>query len=161
MLLEKIAHSFELDEDTRISLISFILKGYTFLGMGKDRMTWLAPNGRYVLKFPRWESGIGANNYEARTWKDSLRNPDPDGPVYAPCRLLRNGALMMWAARNLQGGTNGCQSARERGLGGNDYYEEWDNGELPEDFPPWVYDVDCCQVGILRNGRLAAYDYGG
>lgn len=159
-LLREISMAFSLSEDTRIDVISYLLKDYTFLGMGKDRMTWLSPNGRFVLKFPRTPDGIGANAFEARTWKESLRSRSKRGPAYAPCRLLKDGTLLMLAVSDLQGGTDGCDSARAHGLGGVDTYQEWEDGEL-EDLPDWVYEIDCCQVGRLRNGKLVAYDYGG
>lgn len=145
---------FNLSEFVRFTALQEALetKGFTFVGHGKDRFTFLSPNRRYVLKFPRWDSGLWANEREAKLWKETLGRPDLNGIVYAPCRLLKDGILIMWAVTSAYGETYGCSVARKAGL---DYSG---NGD---DLPNWVSSVDCSQVGILHNGKLAAYDYGG
>lgn len=132
------------------------------VGMGKDRITFLSPNKRYVLKFPKDSGGVDCNAWEAKLWRQYKRGPDPDGVYYAPCRLMKNGILMMWAVTELSGGTEGCDAGRSY-LGGKDNYDYELDDNTPKrsaNLPDWVATVDCCQVGYLRNGKLAAYDYG-
>lgn len=161
-MLETILN-FDLSIAIRLEAIQqYLGPKFKCMGMGKDRITFLSPNKRFVLKFPKDESGISANECEAYMWKHNKRGTGPDGIYYAPCRMLKNHILMMWAVTELSGGTEGCDVGRAQ-LGGKDHYDYGMDDGTPtreSNLPEWVASVDCCQVGYLRNGRLAAYDYG-
>jgi hypothetical protein len=131
-------------------------QGLTYLGGGRHRRTYLSPNKRYVLKFPRNTDGVIVNTMEARAWKRCFNQPDGNGQCYAPCRLIKGTVLMMRTVVELFGRTDGCDSARGSGeLDGTDAHDD-DAPELPD----WCDQIDSTQVGYLANGRLVAYDYG-
>jgi hypothetical protein len=138
-------------------------KGFTYLGKGRHRMTYLSPNKRFVLKFPRYKEGVEANRSEAKIWKNHLNgkptkglgaySEHPAGAKYAPCRLLQDCIIMMVAVVESYGETVGDDSARYSGaIGGS--------AEGPDhSLPDWCNEIDACQVGKLASGKLVAYDY--
>jgi hypothetical protein len=103
---------------------------YQLLGVGRNRVAFLLPSGKYVLKVPRNDAGVADNYHEARfggTWN------------YAKCKLVNLCGISCLIMEYL------------------DYepiYEEYDL------LPDWTMSVDCCQVGYNRKGKLLAYDFG-
>lgn len=148
--------NFNLSRESRIEKINSLMKNldFIFLGEGRHRRTFLSPNKRYVLKFPHCVNGLEANQREAAFWKASLTTAAPDGTSYAACRLIQNSIIMMRAVSEMYGGSYACDYARSSGaISGKDLYN--DGKELPN----WAQEIDCGQVGRLRNGKLVAYDY--
>lgn len=134
---------------------------FTFLGQGRDRRTYLSPNKRYVLKFPKDEGGVEANQREASIWKEFGNKPDHGmgGACYAPCRLICGSILMMRAMAKIYGCTYGDEAGRNY-LGGYEVHE--DNSD-ESGLPYWACDpdnTDSYQVGQLPNGKFVVYDYG-
>ena len=125
--------------------------GYTLLGTGRHRRTYISHNRRYVIKFPINEYGMRANVQEAKTYKRHKNKPNYNGVVYAPCRLIQGCIVMMWAMETVFGTTRREIDAGKTGLVKN-------VTDHPM-FPAWAYHIDSSQVGIMRNGRIAAYDY--
>jgi hypothetical protein len=131
-------------------------RGFTYLGKGRHRMTYLSPNRRFVLKFPHNEEGLAANRDEASVYKEALLSKEKDYP-YAPCRLVHNAINLMVAVTEVYGGTEADDRVRDNGiLDGKDFAGDDDMDMLPS----WAHDIDALQVGKLPNGRLVAYDYG-
>lgn len=147
---------FKTSKSYRIGLIDALMaeKGFTFLGEGRHRRTYLSPNKRFVLKFPHCKEGLTANRNESDTWKKHLGKPDLDGTEYAPCRLIQGKIIMMAAMVEVYGGTEGCDYARDIGAvkGEDKFY-------CDDDLPSWAKDIDACQVGMSASGKLVAYDY--
>ena len=75
--------------------------------------------------------GLVDNIAEAYAYNKYRKSPDVNGIVYAPCRLLRNGCLMM-------------------------VYVEYSH---EPDMPKWIGYIDGCQCGRF-NGRAVVYDSG-
>ncbi len=135
-------------------------RGFTFLGEGRSRRTYLSKNKRYVLKF-HLDKYTSANQNEAKTWRQFFgkTNPTYGDCLYAPCRLLDGKVLMMKAMVEVYGGTNGCVTARENGLGGADAFKSSEErSKLPEYISKWS--VDSQQIGKMANGKYVIYDYG-
>jgi hypothetical protein len=128
-------------------------KGFTYLGKGRHRITYLSANKRFVLKFPKFREGVVANRNEAFKWKGFLSNKmvATNGATYAPCRLLQDCIIMMVAVVEAYGETCGDDSARDSGAIGGE--------STPLGLPDWCFGIDSCQVGKLANGKLVAYDY--
>jgi hypothetical protein len=133
--------------------------GFSLLGEGKDRRTYLSRNRKYVLKLPTHLGGVRANRLEAETWKKHFNKSDPErGNIYyAPCRLLWGCVLMMRAMSKVFGITGGDSDARGVYMGGHE-------GSLKDEaLPMWArsYDhIDSFQVGQMPNGKFVVYDYG-
>jgi len=123
--------------------------GYKLIGNGKHRRTYLSPNGRYVLKFPMLASGIRDNKDEHNTWHMFKNRPSKDGVLYAPCRLIKDFVLMMWACSDTCGYSDGC----ERAIGSGTLKR------MSHNIPVWADYIDCQQVGTLLNGKIVAFDY--
>ena len=146
--------NFNLSYATRRRYLDNVMKekGFTFLGTGRHRRTYLSPNKRFVLKFPNYRAGVEANRNEAFKWKGFLNNKAaPHGAKYAPCRLLQDCIIMMVAVVEAYGETCGDDSARDSGAIGGE--------STPLGLPDWCFGIDSCQVGKLANGKLVAYDY--
>ena len=122
------------------------------MGSGGSRITFLMPDEKYVIKFPRYEYGIGVNKDEHRIWHEYKNKPHPRiDVVFAPCRLVYGSLLIMRAVSVLYGDAYADQEGRKVIEG---------YCELPDNAPEWVRRVDCHQVGKLSDGRWVAYDYG-
>jgi hypothetical protein len=106
------------------------------LGTGRHRRTIYIGNG-FVRKFPTCESGERANEHERRMYVESWDTDDYFHQKLAPCRLLKDGSLIMRHVR--------CDFALDF---------DWDS------LPGWTHDIDCQQVGYYK-GRIVAYDYAG
>lgn len=141
---------FNLDKEIRVRYINAVMaaRGFKLLGEGRMRRTYLSPNKRFVLKFPMDASGIGGNQREHLIWHKQKR-ADPNGITYAPCRLINNTLLMMWTCDESFGDSKGCLQAEDRGF----------LKRCSLEAPKWADFIDCRQVGLLRNGKFAAYDY--
>jgi hypothetical protein len=110
-------------------------KGFQYVGAGGSRRTYLSNTGRVVVKVPRCSSGLLDNYAEAKTWKlYHSRNTRLGFPV-APCRMIRNGCLMMVAVAVGQG------------------TRTW---EYINEFNSYILDGD--QSGLYK-GRTVVYDY--
>jgi hypothetical protein len=103
----------------------------TLLGSGYSRACYA--DGRWVIKVPLNDYGLADNSREARLSRRWGRGPDQNGVLYARCRLLKNGWLVM---------------------------ERVDTSVPDEAQPRWADYVDCQQVGLTRAGRIVAYDFG-
>lgn len=105
-------------------------KGFKNVGCGSFRTTF--QRGKIVVKVPRHWDGFDDNIGEAHAYRKYRNNPKPeDGIVFAPCRLLPNGCLMMV------------------------YVEYVDHEELPD----WGQKLDGSQAGEYK-GRIVAFDSG-
>lgn len=147
--------SFEIRRDYIDRLMAKM--NFSYLGKGRHRLTFLSPSKKFVLKFPKFENGLWANQSEARKWKRTFGKPDNNnyGVIYAPCRLIQNTILLMTAVVKVYGETEGCDNARWSGLVGG----VMNDGDA-ESLPRWADNyVDSNQVGLLANGKLVAYDY--
>jgi hypothetical protein len=155
--------NFNLSLLTRKAYLDKLLKekGFTFLGKGRHRMTYLSPNKRFVLKFPKFKEGLLANRSEAKCWKMKVQGKTVSGlyDTYhadiqlAPCRLLHGCIIMMVAVVESYGETCGDDSARDSGAIGGSVHGPG------HDLPEWCNEIDACQVGKLASGKLVAYDY--
>jgi hypothetical protein len=111
-----------------------IAKGYTYLGRGRHRQTYLLPSGKHVIKFPINDEGVGANQREYRKFK----NTKHEG-IFARCRLINvddSACIIMVAVKPLE------------------------NKYCNFDLPYWVDEIDNMQVGFTRRQQLVCYDYG-
>lgn len=158
MFDKKIVTNWDLSVESRLEYIKLIMKdkGFTHLGNGRHRATFLSPNKKFVIKFPHNKYGLEANKKEASLWKKYLGKPDEKGVCYLPCRLIMDTVILMEAVTESYGGTVGCDTARESGaVTGKDLYVKDGEG-----LPAWYIHVDCCQIGLRRNGKIGVYDYG-
>jgi hypothetical protein len=134
--LLEFSSNFNLNFYYRLRKISIILESFDFkyLGSGRHRFVFLSPNKRYVLKFPIDYDGLLANEEEEQVFKSSLTNLISD-IKYAPCRLISNTILMMR------------------------YVEDIFYSRKITELPIWVNEIDSCQVGLTKDGKLVAYDF--
>lgn len=108
--------------------------GFYNVGRGSTRRAFL--RGKIVIKLPLGLDGLVDNGMEWLAWRKYRHNPTPLGLILAPCRLMRNGCLMMPFVDQVN----------------------------TEDQVPWncVLDnewiVDGVQVGRYKD-RVVAYDY--
>lgn len=110
---------------------NLLTRGFTCLGSGSFRTTY--GRGKIVIKVPRHWDGFDDNIGEAYAWRKYRNNPkEEDGIVFAPCRLLPNGCLMMVMVD-----------------------VEPDYQALPK----WASMLDGSQAGYYK-GRVVAYDSG-
>ena len=86
---------------------------------------------RSVIKVPREQDGFEHNIREAYAYRQYRNRSDIVGIIYAPCRLLSNGCLLMSFVSH-----------------------------VPYDMlPNWAGYIDASQVGKFK-GRFVAYDSG-
>lgn len=109
---------------------SLLERGFTCLGSGSFRTTY--GRGKIVIKVPRHWDGFDDNIGEAYAWRKYRNQPSKEGIVFAPCRLLPNGCLMMVLVD-----------------------VEPDYQALPR----WASMLDGAQAGYYK-GRVVAYDSG-
>lgn len=107
--------------------------GYVNIGMGGYRTAFMNNTGPWhsVIKIPRSQDGFDHNIREAYVYRKYRIKPDKHGVMYAPCRLLSNGCLLM----------------------------SFVNYVSSEYLPSWAYDIDGYQVGKFKD-RFVAYDSG-
>ncbi len=103
-------------------------KGFSYVSSGSFRQVYQC--GDKVIKVPRYHDGLIDNMVEARAYKKYHSTPTPEGLVLAPCRLLKNGCLMMV------------------------FVQRWDLFERPD----WSDKIDGGQVGLYK-GKYVAFDY--
>lgn len=101
---------------------------FRYIGNGCNRTVYIRKN--VVIKIPLHSYGLCDNIKEAYCYKKYRNNPGPNGEVYAPCRLLPNGCLMMVYVKYIPYG---------------------------DDLPDWTRWIDCGQCGSYK-GRIVAYD---
>lgn len=122
----------EFDEDYYQEFETQLLKkGFKHLGTGAFRRTF--GRGKIVIKIPYNDAGFQDNITEAYAYRTFRNEADPKTEaVFAPCRLLPNGCLMMV------------------------YIEyAWSEG-----MPRWTHYIDGGQCGFYKD-RVVAYDSGG
>lgn len=125
----------EEEEDRRNTLdMEMKERGFTYIGAGRQRRTYMSKSGKYVLKFPRSISGALANIEEAWMYHIGERM---DGNI-ARCRLILFKGMYCVMMEAVQ------------------YVDSHMNLRTG---PYWLYEVDCLQVGYTRKGKLVAYDY--
>jgi hypothetical protein len=120
------------NENARISNNSYTIGGsigsnWSYLGQGRHRRVY--KRGNVVLKIPLNLAGLEANIMEREIFLNR-RNED----IFAPCRMLRNGCLMMRAL--------------------DDIFIRLDL------HPSWARAlIDGPQIGLDKNGKVMIYDY--
>ena len=115
--------------DTEKVIDSLKKRGYTYLGSGRNRDTYLSNNKKWVVKVPRNEAGYFNNFSESDVYCSRgfyYINP-------ARCKLL--GSLLVME------------------------YVEPINVFKMKDYPRWADCVDGGQVGLSRSGKIVAYDF--
>lgn len=125
-----------------------VRQGWKPIGAGRHRVTFHKENSNVVIKVPvlryskKWMCRFtptpkDANIQEALLYRNNRNGPDPrTGAIYAPCRLLSNGCLMMRYVKPLNYHSPVYQAAR------------------------WIKNLwDGDQVGRDKNGIVMAYDY--
>ncbi len=103
--------------------------GWTYIGVGSFRQAFRRKDT--VIKVPRNHEGFEDNITEAYAYRKYRNNPGKHGIIYAPCRLLPSGCLMMPFVQR----------------------ESW------EKLPDWAQGIDGGQAGY-HKGRLVGYDTG-
>lgn len=103
--------------------------GFKYMGHGMYRKAYC--RGKVVVKVPKGHCGLVDNALEVHNWRLFRNKPNEHGIVFAPCRLIDNGCLMMVKVHE----------------------DRIDRIDLPD----WANDIDGKQVGFYR-GRLVAYD---
>lgn len=104
--------------------------GFHYLNSGSFRDAY-ARKG-VVVKVPSNTEGLRHNIFEAYIYRKFRKTPTSKGALFAPCRLLGNGCLMMVTV---------------------EFYPE---GKPKPEWSDWI---DHEQVGFY-NGRWVAYDFG-
>lgn len=105
------------------------------IGWGRNRRGYLGKRKRWVIKIPKNDLGFLDNWHEDATYRDSPRGESCNGIVYARCRNFpKLGILVM-------------EYVNEYALRGADR-------------PYWSGLIDCGQIGLARDGRAKAFDYG-
>lgn len=121
-----------INESRKIYNNSFVIKGslgsdWKYVGSGRHRTVY--KRGNVVLKIPQSLNALEDNIIEREIFINSRGNK-----IFAPCRLLSNGCLMMRALEDLYG---------SRKL-----------------HPHWAMAlVDGPQIGRDQNGKIMIYDY--
>lgn len=130
---------------------------FKFIASGHTRRVFRSPNKRFVLKFPLTKHGVYCSQQEAKYYNKYKKDSSSfmDGMHLAPCRLIQDTVLMMWAVHTTFSGaadndlSGGCEHAIDHGL----IKQSMEGG------PEWIRRLDCSQAGILANGKVVAYDY--
>jgi hypothetical protein len=112
---------------------SLVEQGFESVGTGSYRETFAKSMGRQksVIKVPCSGEGLNHNVREAFVYRKYRNRGDSRGVVYAPCRLLPSGCLLM----------------------------TWVDTTWSSATAPWAYLIDGYQVGFIR-GRVVAFDSG-
>jgi hypothetical protein len=108
----------------------FAEAGFQRLGAGRNRIVFLSPSGRNVVKVPINDWGISNNTTEALYWRERDQKTVP----LARCRIFCDGLLLAMETV--------------------DTLSRWTYADLP-----WAVQIDCGQVGRNRKGQFVAYDY--
>jgi hypothetical protein len=109
-----------------------LLQQFIFLGEGRGRLVYKHKN--WVIKIPKDDWGLGDNYHEATVSKIYKNRPNGNGVYFAKCKITPCGLLVM---------------------------EYVDTTSINyKTLPEWTGFVDCNQVGLTKDGRLVAYDYG-
>lgn len=114
----------------------------TLIGEGKHRRVFKTRSNKFVIKFPMNSNGLKANQYEADNYKLYRSEPNEIGIVYAPCRLIKQSALLMMVMEYEFGFDEGLLFANKVNV----------------NIPKWAYSIDCHQVGMISSGKIVAYD---
>lgn len=108
---------------------------------GRNRNVFLLPGG-YVVKIPKNFHGIGDNDWEGSVSNTKESIDDPYYVQYPKTRLVYKGDVAIVFMEFITP------------MSSKDIISRF--GEEPD----WVDSVDGGQVGVNKNGRLVAYDYG-
>ncbi len=130
------------------------LKAFDFVsshlvGEGRNRLVYLHPDGKHVLKVPRVVHGLEDicacsrkectclgeldNWAEATAYGRQSPDPDPTWIRYASCRLLPGTSILEMEL------VDTSTKAKK---------------------PSWADCIDCQQVGLNAEGQWVAYDFG-
>jgi hypothetical protein len=113
-------------------------KGWEYLGAGRHRIVYRAPNGNRVLKIAHCLEGIEANKEE------HLLSTDPQ--YHSQTLRFRN----IPVAKVFSIGSV---------LGLSVIVMEWVDNHSSGTLPPWAHEVDARQVGRTIDGNFVAYDF--
>lgn len=123
----------DVDRANRI-MTQFHDRGLTYLGSGSNRAVYVSPSGRYVYKVPINAWGVDANIREHQLFRHkTLNHPTITPDRAARCRLAPSGVLVMELVRT---------------------------DHRFKSPPSWAMNVDGGQVGLNREDKWVAYDYG-
>lgn len=119
-------------------MAKFDLLKCKYLGCGRNRIVYLLPSGKNVIKIPLSEAGEN-NNYD-EAFRYSKRIERKSIPL-ARCRMVKDTPylIMEYVIDPFA-----IQHRRKYTLC---------------NMPTWVEFVDCRQVGYTRQNKLVAYDY--
>ncbi len=108
---------------------------------GRNRNVFVMAGG-YVVKLPKNFHGIADNDWEGSVSNTKESIDDPNEIQYPKTRLAyKDGVAIVFM----------------------EFIEALTSDAIVERFghePDWVFSVDGGQVGVNKNGRLVAYDYG-
>ncbi len=102
-------------------------RGFKEIGNGSSRVGFR--RGNIVVKVPYNSGGYRDNIMEAYAYRLYRKNPDSQSRVYAPCRLLPNGCLLMVFVERLE----------------------------RLEMPGWTHIIDGAQCGKYKD-RIVCYD---
>jgi hypothetical protein len=102
-------------------------QGFKQIGWGSSRYGF--QRGNIVVKVPHNQGGYYDNIMEAYAYHLYRKKPDSQGRVFAPCRLLPNGCLMMVFV----------------------------DRKLRTEMPEWTHIIDGAQCGVFKD-RIVVYD---
>lgn len=102
------------------------------VGEGRNRIAYLSPSGKTVLKVPKNEAGRIDNLVEHLRYTNYRKNG-----IYAPCRFLPGTDILVMEF-----------------VSQINWYDIPDN-----EWPDWLHNIDCAQAGINKSGRILAFDY--
>lgn len=108
---------------------------------GRNRNVFSMPGG-YVVKLPRNLDGIIDNDWEGSVSNTPESLNDPDYEQYPKTRMVYQGDVPVVFMEFILALTSEEIVAR--------FGSE----------PDWVWSIDGGQVGVNKNGRLVAFDYG-
>jgi hypothetical protein len=112
--------------------IQYVLlgQGYNLLGAGASRKAFHKTSAGSVIKVPYNSVGLDDNVIEAYCYKKYRSDPDPElGIIFAPCRLISNGCLLMVFVDRAP----------------------------RESLPDWANEIDGSQAGYFKD-KIVAYD---
>ena len=139
----------QLDEHAKALRALAEQRGWKKIGSGAYRDTFLSPSGRFVYKVPHAGFAIYSNRREHELFR-GLHNTDGgynklDRRRFARCRLAPSGILVMELVR---------PPREHRHVNG---HAQRTTKRRP---PRWADVLDKAQVGLNREQRWVAYDYG-
>lgn len=135
--------------DKRISALRKFLKkeGFTQIGSGCTRVTFGKPRVDYVIKLPSGSSSSYVNVNEVKFAKNPKK-----GIKVAKCSLEILKGVPVVKMERVKPLVEPAFFGTARGLRTIQRIQK--SGER------WITEVDCCQVGRTKDGRIVAFDVG-